>query len=75
MVFPAVARTSASGDRGAGATAGALPGLTSACSRRLPASARASLPLPGAAEAQRWYDFRCQEPVKDFLRFHPFFHL
>ena len=29
-------------------------------SRRLPASARASLPLPGAADTWRCYDFRCQ---------------
>jgi hypothetical protein len=36
------------------AMAGALPGLTLACSRRLPASAPASLRLPGAAEARRW---------------------
>jgi hypothetical protein len=36
------------------------PGLgrTTACSRRLPESARASLPLPGAAEAQRSMDRR-----------------
>jgi hypothetical protein len=36
-----------------GATADALPGLTSACSRLPPASAPASRPLPAAAEAQR----------------------
>jgi len=33
---------------------GARPGRTNRCSRRLPASARASLPLPGAAERRRW---------------------
>ena len=33
-------------------------GLTTACSRLPPASARPSLPLPAAAEAQRWASSR-----------------
>jgi len=31
-----------------------MPHLTKACKRRLPASARTSLPLPAAPDARRW---------------------
>src|SRR3989441_11469193 len=49
-----------------------VPGRTKACSRHLPASARTSLRLPGAAEAQRSgapfngaTDCSCKEPYMD----------
>ena len=40
---------------------------TRVCSRHLPASA--ALPLPGAADTWRCYDFQCQELVTDSLAF------
>jgi hypothetical protein len=53
--------------------AGSSPRLTKACKRRPPASARASFPLPAAAEAQRCYDFQCPEWVATFLGLHGVF--
>jgi len=58
MALPAVARAPGVGNRGVArrwewATAGALPGLTSAWSRRATASARPSLRLLRAAQARR----------------------
>src|SRR6266849_1116489 len=44
------------------------PCRTTACSRLPPASARASLPLPAAAHAQRCYDFQCQGSGTTFFR-------
>src|ERR671925_1920363 len=52
---------------------GACPAERCACSRHPPAFAPTSLRLSGAAEAQRCYDFQCQELIADFLGLHDVF--
>jgi len=52
-IFPVLSEEPGQGGQWAEPESLPWPGLTTACKRRLPASARTSLPLPAAPDAQR----------------------